>query len=162
MKAPNKMMIAVGAFALTALALLAGCGGSSTASTPAAEPAAASSPAAESAAAEVPAPESAAASSPAAEVPTSVNEGMVKPAGVSDHDWAEFTQLDTLDEVLKTWTTDEVSEICAMDKEELRSAIGYDDSNNVLISLGGTDEEWSAAIAKIGDNFQRMACSMAK
>ena len=157
MKVSRTMTIAVGAFALTATTLLAGCGGSSTASTPAAEPAAASSPAAEPAAAE-----SAAAEVPAAEVPTSVADGLVQPAGVSDHDWAEFTQLDTLDEVLKTWTPDEVSEICAMDKEELRSAIGYDDSNNVLISLGGTDEEWSAAIAKIGDNFQRMACSMAK
>ena len=157
MKTLNKMMIAAGALALTAATLLAGCGGSSTASTPASASAAASSTAAEPAA-----DEPAVASSPAAEVPTSVADGLVQPAGVSDHDWAEFTQLDTLDEVLKTWTPDEVSEICAMDKEELRSAIGYDDSNNVLISLGGTDEEWSAAIAKIGDNFQRMACSMAK
>jgi hypothetical protein len=152
MRTHNKMMIAVGAFALTATTVLAGCGGSSTASTPAAEPAAASSPAAEPAAAE----------SAAAEVPTSVADGLVRPAGVSDRDWGEFTQLDTLDEALKTWTPDEVSEICAMDKDELRSAIGYDDSNNVLILIGGTDEEWSAAIAKIGDNTQRIACSLAK
>ena len=62
MKAPNKMMIAVGALALTATTLLAGCGGSSTAST-------------------------AAASAPAAEVPTSITEGMVKPADVSDENW---------------------------------------------------------------------------
>ena len=157
MRTPNKMMIAMGAFALTATTLLAGCGGGSAASTPASASAAASSPAAEPAAAE-----SAAAEVPAAEVPTSVADGLVRPAGVSDRDWGEFTQLDTLDEALKTWTPDEVSEICAMDKDELRSAIGYDDSNNVLILIGGTDEEWSAAIAKIGDNTQRIACSLAK
>ncbi len=158
MKTPNKMTIAAGALALTATTLLAGCGGSSTASTPAAEPAVASSPAAEPAAAE-----SAAASSPAAEVPTSVADGLVQPAGVSDDVWAEFTKLGNIDEMLKIVTPDEFSEMCAMDKEELRSAIGYDDSNIALVSWGGgTDEEWSAAFAKIGDNFHRIACSMAK
>ena len=65
MNAPNKMMIAVGALALTATTLLAGCGSKSTEATPAAEPA-------------------------AAEAPTSVTDGMVKPAGVSDDQWTKL------------------------------------------------------------------------
>ena len=60
-------MIAAGALAVTAT-LLAGCGGKSS------EVTAASTPAA---------PEPT-----AADVPTSVTDGLVKPAGVSDEDWA--------------------------------------------------------------------------
>ena len=140
MKAPNKMMIAVGALALTATTLLAGCGGSSTASTPAS-------------------------ASAAAEVPTSVLDGVVQPASVSDDVWAEFTnQLAAMDEALKTVTPDEVSEICALGKEELRASIGFDDSQLATFAsgLGGSVEEWSAASAKYADNTQRIACSLAK
>ena len=62
MKMPNKMMIAVGAIALTATTLLTGCGSKSTEATPAAEPASAA-------------------------VPMTITEGMVKPADVSDENW---------------------------------------------------------------------------
>jgi hypothetical protein len=140
MKTPNKMMTAVGALALTATTVLAGCGGSSTAST-------------------------AASASAAAEVPTSVVDGLVKPAGVSDDVWVEYTnQLAAMDEVLKTVTPDEVSEICAMDKEEIRASIGFDDSQIATFAsgVGGSVEEWSAADAKYADNTQRIACSLAK
>ena len=87
--------------ALTGTVVLAGCGGSTSTATAPAEsaaaaastPAAAESAAAESAAAEPAAPESA-----AADVPTSVTDGMVKPAGVSDEDWTGaltiFEQMD--------------------------------------------------------------------
>jgi hypothetical protein len=142
MKTANKMMIAVGALALTATTLLAGCGGSSTASTPAS-----------------------ASASAAAEVPTSVLDGVVQPSSVSDDVWAEFTnQLAAMDEALKTVTPDEVSEICALDKEELRASIGFDDSQLATFAsgLGGSVEEWSAASAKYADNTQRIACSLAK
>jgi len=160
MKTHNKMMIAMGAFALTATTLLAGCGGSSTASTPAAEPAAASSPAAEPAAAE-----SAAASSPAAEVPTSVADGLVRPAGVSDDSWAEFTApLAHMDDAFKDVPPEDAAEFCARDKEEMRASYGVDDSDvaGYVAADGGTDEEWSAVFAKWLDNIQRIACSMAK
>ena len=140
MKTLNKMMITVGALALTATTLLAGCGGSSTEATPAAEPA-------------------------AAEVPTSVLDGLVQPAGVSDDVWAEFTKpLAAMDDAFKDATPDEVSEICAMDKEEIRASIGFDDSQIATFAsgLGGSVEEWSAAFTKYADNTQRIACSMAK
>jgi hypothetical protein len=135
MKVSRTMTIAAGALALTATTLLAGCGGSSTASTP------------------------------APEVPTSVLDAVVQPAGVSEDVWAAFTnQLAAMDEALKTVTPDEVSEICAMDKEEIRASIGFDDSQIATFAsgVGGSVEEWSAASAKYADNTQRIACSLAK
>jgi hypothetical protein len=176
MKTPNKMMIAVGALALTATALLAGCGGSSTASTAASEPAASESPAPSPAAPESPAPESpapepAAAESAASEVPTSLIDGLVQPAGASDDGWATFTgsvaEMDvTFDG--ETGTPEEYSELCSGDKDGLEQAFfrAHDNeknAENLAAEYGsGSVEDWSAVIVKMMDNFQRMACSMAK
>lgn len=63
MSRPNKMMITVGAIALTATTLLAGCGGSSNDAAEPAEPA-------------------------ASDATARVTDGLVKPADVSDENWA--------------------------------------------------------------------------
>ena len=166
MKMPNKMMIAVGGLTLTATTLLAGCGGSSTASTAASEPAASESPAPSSAAPESPAPEPA-----APEAPASLIDGLVQPAGASDDGWATFTgsvaEMDVLFDG-ETGTPEEYSEMCSGDKDGLEQAFFRVDDNeknaeNLAAEYGsGSVEEWSAVIVKMMDNFQRMACSMAK
>ena len=166
MKTPNKMMIAVGGLTLAATTLLAGCGGSSTASTAASEPAASESPAPSSAAPESPAPEPA-----APEAPASLIDGLVQPAGASDDGWATFTgsvaEMDVLFDG-ETGTPEEYSEMCSGDKDGLEQAFFRVDDNeknaeNLAAEYGsGSVEEWSAVIVKMMDNFQRMACSMAK
>ena len=166
MKTPNKMMIAVGGLTLAATTLLAGCGGSSTASTAASEPAASESPAPSTAAPESPAPESA-----APEAPASLIDGLVQPAGASDDGWATFTgsvaEMDVLFDG-ETGTPEEYSEMCSGDKDGLEQAFFRVDDNeknaeNLAAEYGsGSVEEWSAVIVKMMDNFQRMACSMAK
>ena len=166
MKMPNKMMFAVGGLTLAATTLLAGCGGSSTASTAASEPAASESPAPSSAAPESPAPEPA-----APEAPASLIDGLVQPAGASDDGWATFTgsvaEMDVLFDG-ETGTPEEYSEMCSGDKDGLEQAFFRVDDNeknaeNLAAEYGsGSVEEWSAVIVKMMDNFQRMACSMAK
>ncbi len=94
MKMPNKMMIAVGAFALTATTLLAGCGSSSN-----------------------DAPEA-----PAAEVPTSVFEGAVKPADVADETWATYTSQ--IDGGLPTLAKDALPKMCADGPVEVTESLG--------------------------------------
>ena len=94
MKAPNKMMIAVGALALTATTLLAGCGGSSN-----------------------DAPEA-----PAAEVPTSVFEGAVKPADVADETWASYTSQ--IEGALPTLPKDALAKACADGPPEVTESLG--------------------------------------
>jgi len=92
MKTPNKMMIAVGALALTATTLLAGCGGSSD---KAAEPAAAESA--------------------AAEAPESIYEGTVKPADISDADWESIVMASDEDFLQKmaNATPEQIAKLCA-------------------------------------------------
>ena len=131
MKAPNKMMIAVGALALTATTLLAGCGGSSTAST-------------------------AAASAPAAEVPTSVTEGMVKPADVSDENWLLWTE--SAEEVVAEQTPETFAQACA----EGVVPASEEKVQKTIDQVGGTVEEWTVVTTKFNENFLLIACSMAE
>jgi hypothetical protein len=177
LKTHNKMVIAVGALALTATTVLAGCGGSSTASTPAAEPAAASSPAAEPAAASSPAAEPAAASSPAAEpaaasspaaeVTTSVIDGVVKPTDVPDDVWVKFKEgpgIAALDDGLVDATPEKLSEVCAMDLDTLKTTVFAIDEKKLGAQWAaeygsGSAEEWSAVFAQFVDNFQRISCA---
>lgn len=171
MKTPNKLMIAVGGLTLAATTLLAGCGGSSTASTAASEPATSESPTPSSAAPESPAPESVAPESAAPEAPASLIDGLVQPAGASDDGWATFTgsvaEMDVLFDG-ETGTPEEYSEMCSGDKDGLEQAFFRVDDNeknaeNLAAEYGsGSVEEWSAVIVKMMDNFQRVACSMAK
>lgn len=166
MKTPNKMMIAVGGLTLAATTLLAGCGGSSTASTAVSEAATSESPATSSAAPASPAPESV-----APEAPASLIDGLVQPAGASDDGWATFTgsvaEMDVLFDG-ETGTPEEYSEMCSGDKDGLEQAFFRVDDNeknaeNLAAEYGsGSVEEWSAVIVKMMDNFQGMACSMAK
>ena len=131
MKAPNKMMIAVGALALTATTLLAGCGGSSTAST-------------------------AAASAPAAEVPTSITEGMVKPADVSDEKW--LLLMESFEEIVGEMTPEAFAQGCA----EGVVPVSEESVQKRIDTMGGTVEEWTAVLTKFGENFPLIACSMAE
>ncbi len=155
MKAPSKMTVAVGALALTAATLLAGCGGSSTAST-------AASAASEPAVSEAPAASEAAVSEPAAaEVPATVWEGTVKPADVTDDGWAtvQFAlQYPTLADMANA-TPKELAEMCNAPKNELAVVIA--DMVKEFSEGPGTAEEWTQVWETVFRNYQRMACSMA-
>ena len=139
MNGPNKMIVAVGALALTATTLLAGCGGGSTEATLAAEPAAAE-PA-------------------AAEAPDSIFEGTVKPADISDGDWNSIVMV--VDErnlqEMATATPELFATACA-------NGFGTDPAATAQDSLayGGTLEEWTQVWETVFRNMVLMACSMAE
>jgi hypothetical protein len=120
MRAPNKMMIAVGALALTATTLLAGCGGSSNA------------------ASEAPASEA-----PAVEAPASVFEGTVKPADVSDDDWATASAAgdDDFFKNMDTATPEQLAKVCA-------DGVNIDPAANVqqALALGGNSRGVDAGL----------------
>ena len=134
MKAPNKMMIAVGALALTATTLLAGCGGSSD---NAAEPAAAESA--------------------AVEAPGSSGEGLVQPASVSDETWAAYMEgTVAADQLLSNGSPEQLAATC-----EFGNADSIDVNAEKWAASGeGTLEEWTAVLTAFSDNYQLMACSM--
>ena len=139
MNGPNKMIVAVGALALTATTLLAGCGGGSTEATLAAEPAAAE-PA-------------------AAEAPDSIFEGTVKPADISDGDWNSIVMVGderNLQE-MATATPEQFATACA-------NGFGTDPAASAQDSLayGGTLEEWTQVWETVFRNMVLMACSMAE
>ena len=158
MKTPNKMMIAAGALALTATTLLAGCGGSSTASTAASSPAA-ESPAPSSAAAESPAPESAAPESAAPEVPTSVTDGLVKPADLSDEVWAGQKEVfSEISEALSSAPQEEIQQAC----DDPTSLLDVDSEAKEMADAAGagTVEEWTAVFSGLVKNVRLLACTM--
>lgn len=134
MKAPNKMMIAVGALALTATTLLAGCGGSSSGATDAAEPA-------------------------VAEAPASIFEGTVKPADVTDEAWATAVAAgdDDFFRNMGNATPEQLAKVCA-------DGVTIDAAANVQTSLalGGTAEEWTQVWEKAFSNMVLVSCSMAE
>ena len=133
MKAPNKMMIAVGALALTATTLLAGCGGSSTASTAASEPA-------------------------AADAPVSLIEGLVKPTDVSDENWAATTEgFASAEEALADVTPEELASGCNKPTSQEDVAAQAEASAQ---ELGGSVEEWLAFYAALNKNLTLIGCSM--
>ena len=135
MKAPNKMMIAVGALALTATTLLAGCGGSSTASTAASEPA-------------------------AADAPVSLIEGLVKPTDVSDENWAATTEgFASAEEALADLTPEELATGCNKPTSQEDVAAQAEESAQ---ELGGSVEEWMTVWAAMDSNLKVILCSMAE
>ena len=159
MKMPNKMMIAVGGLTLAATTLLAGCGGSSTASTAASEPAASESPAPSSAAPESPAVESAAPESAAPEVPTSVTDGLVKPAGLSDEAWAGLEEVfSEIGEGLSSATQEEIQKAC----DDPTSLLDVDSEAKEMADAAGagTVEEWTAVYSGLVKNVRLLACTM--
>ena len=135
MKAPNKMMIAVGALALTATTLLAGCGGSSTEATPAAEPA-------------------------AAEAPASIYEGTVKPADISDAVWERVVMKSDEEffQKMATGTPEQLAKVCT---DGFTTADPVANAQTSL-ALGGTLEEWTQVWETVLPNMVLVACSMAE
>jgi len=132
---PSKMMVVMGALALTATTLLAGCGGSSSEATDAAEPA-------------------------AVEAPATAWEGTVKPADVSDEDWATgvTTSNDEYSQYLAGLTPERLAEVCEQgiaSDEKLAS-----DAQGSSALLGGTVEEWTQTWETVYSNVSLMACSM--
>jgi hypothetical protein len=160
MNTPNKMMIAVGAIALTATTLLAGCGGGSTEDVPAAESTpAASSPAVESAAAEVPAPESAAVESAASDATVTLTDGLVRPADVSDENWASFTEVYEKSNPLADLTPEQLASACEVEPGEATSGDAAR-AEETAQELGGSVEEWMGVYSALGDNIILIACTM--
>lgn len=159
------IMVVMGAFALTATTLLAGCGGSSTASTaaPAAsEPAVSEAPAASEAAVSEPAMSEAPVPEPApADVPATVWEGTVKPADVTADGWeiVQYSfQYSTLADMAYA-TPKDLAEICNAPKNEMALAIA--EMVKASLAAGGTSEEWTQVWETVDRNYQLMACSMA-
>ena len=155
MKASRTTMIAAGALALAATTLLAGCGGKSSEVTAASTPAAA----------EPAAPEPAAAEPAAADVPTSVTDGLVKPAGLSDEDWAgALTILAQLDGEFAGTTPEELAKACdefgPSNKEAIAEQVASD-AKDIAEAAGGSVEEWTVVYGRYYDNARIMACSMA-
>lgn len=136
MKAPNKMMIAVGALALTATTLLAGCGGSSSGATDAAEPA-------------------------PVEAPASAWEGTVKPADVADEAWATGLAKgeDQAAQYLAGLTPEQLAQAC---EEGGASADKIAAEAQGASAIGGTVEEWTQVFETVYANTALMACSMAE
>ena len=160
MKAPSKMLVAAGALALTATTLLSGCGGSSTASTAASEPAASKPSMSEApGTSEAPLPAPAASEASMFEVPVSLPDGLLKPAGVADDDWETF-----LKETVYPTATD-LANATPKKLEEACEAVKANGANQVAASveatlaLGGTSEEWTQVYKTFFENFQLMACS---
>ena len=123
-------MITVGALAQTATTLLAGCGGSSN---NAAEPA-------------------------AAEAPASIYEGTVKPADVTDDDWATaLTPGDDDFQNMANETPEQLAKVCA-------EGVTIDPAANVQqsLALGGTAEEWTEVWETVFSNMVLASCSMAE
>lgn len=136
MQARSKMAIFVGAFALTATTLLAGCGGGSTDS---AEPAAAESA--------------------AAAVPASITDGLVKPEGVDDAAWAAILDgWKETESALADATPEGLAKACEDGSSESDTSSAEENANE----LGGSVEEWVAVWKQLGVNISLMACSMAE
>ena len=136
MNTPNKMMIAVGALALTATTLLAGCGGSSTASTSASE-------------------------APAAEAPASAWEGTVKPVDLADEDWATSvaTSNDEWSQFLAGLAPERLAEVC---EQGVASADKLAADAQASTAIGGTVEEWTQVWETVYSNVGLMTCSMSE
>ena len=136
MKVPSKMMVAVGALALTATTLLAGCGGGSTDS---AEPAAGESA--------------------AVEAPASLTDGMVKPEGVDDAAWAATLEgFQKAESGLADSTPEGLAKACEAGPSDNVEASAEESANE----FGGSAEEWLAVWKQLGVNVSLMACSMAE
>lgn len=135
MNAPNKMMIAVGALALTATTLLAGCGGSSSASTVPAESAEVAAPA-------------------------SITEGLLKPADIADEQWALIVEgIGQGDLGFADLTPEELEDICKNPASQETTARRAEESAQ---EWGGSVEGWSLVWATLDSNRSLMACSMAE
>ncbi len=135
MKAPNKMMIAVGALALTATTLLAGCGGSSSASTAASEPA-------------------------AAEAPASIFEGLVQPVGVPDEGWTAWqgSVADLEDVVSAAESPEFLGKVC--DEGLVSDKLG--ELAEKAAAIDGTSvKEWTQVLTTLYENIRLQACSLA-
>ena len=148
-------MVAVGALALTATTLLAGCGSNSTAST--AAPAASEAPMSEEpAASEAPMSEAS-----AAEAPASAWEGTVKPADLSDEDWATglATSEGEFSQYLAGLTPERLAEVC---EQGVASADKLAADAQASTAIGGTVEEWTQVWETVYSNVGLMACSMAE
>lgn len=136
MQARSKMAIFVGALALTATTLLAGCGGGSTDS---AEPAAAESA--------------------AAAVPASITDGLVKPEGVDDAAWAATLEgMDKSGESLADLTPEDLAKACEAGPSDKNAARAEENAND----MGGSVEEWVAVWEQLGVNVSLIACSLAE
>ena len=139
MKTANNMIVAVGAFALAATTMLAGCGGSSTTAVTVSTPPAVASP--------------------AAEVPASVLDGVVRPAESGDMMWPVLAKnfvnaydmtADLLPEQLSVYCGVDVASVATREEAEFWAG------------GGGTVEEWQSALMKVSDNFYRLACARSK
>ena len=144
MKASITMIVGVGALALAATTMLAGCGGSSTTAVTVSTP---------------PALESPAVASPAAELPASVLDGVVRPAGSGEMMWPVFEEnfVEAYD-MTADLLPEQLSVYCAVD---LASAATWKEAE-FWAGGGGTVEEWQAALMKVSDNFYRLACARSK
>jgi len=132
---PSKMMVVMGALALTATTLLAGCGGSSSETTDAAEPA-------------------------AVEAPATAWEGTVKPADVADETWTTGVEKgdQQASQFLAGLTPDELATACEQGGWSAEKIASEAEASSM--AAGGTVEEWTEVLQTVSSNLGLMACSM--
>jgi len=144
MKVSITMIVGVGALALAATTMLAGCGGSSSTAVTVSTP---------------PALESPAVAAPAAALPASVLDGVVQPAGSGDMMWPLFEEnfVDAYD-MTADLLPEQLSVYCGIDVD----SVAMREEAEFWAAGGGTVEEWQSALMKVSDNFYRLACARSK
>lgn len=121
--------VVFGVLALTATTLIAGCGGSATGT----------------------------ASSAAAQAPTSILDGLVKPADVSDDWWSKVTaQLVETEKAMTSGSTEDAATFCASTDDKIGNL-----PEEYAIGTEGTPDEWRQVLTVAFKNLQSMACAKA-
>lgn len=129
-----KVAVVFGVLAFTASTLVAGCGGSATGTA------------------------SSTASSTAAQIPTSILDGLVKPADVSDDWWSKVTaQLVETEKAMASGSTEDAATYCASTDDK----IGNLPEEFAVGAEGGTPDEWRQVLTVAFKNLQAMACAKA-
>ena len=87
-------------------------------------------------------------------------DGLVKPADVSDENWAATTEgYTSMEEVLADLSPEELAEGCNMPTGQEDVAAQAEESAQ---RLGGSVEEWMTVWATVESNLKVFVCSMAE
>jgi len=124
-----KVAVVFGVLAFTASTLVAGCGGSATGT----------------------------GSSTSAQIPTSILDGLVKPADVSDDWWSKVTaQLVETEKAMASGSTEDAATYCASTDDKIGNL-----PEEYAIGTEGTPDEWRQVLTAAFKNLQAMACAKA-
>jgi hypothetical protein len=106
----------------------------------------------------VPAPESAAVESAASDATVTLTDGLVRPADVSDENWASFTEVYEKSNPLADLTPEQLASACERESGETSGDAAR--AEETAQELGGSVEEWMGVYSAIGENIILIACTM--